>query len=272
MKQLTGELPALRLQDVRYSYPDSVEALGGVSFEVEAGSITSVVGPSGCGKSTLLSLIAALLRPTAGSIERDEDQEGGRHPVSMVFQKDTLLPWLTVEENANLAFRFRGNRPENKTAHRAWIADLLATAKLTDFSHAYPHQLSGGMRRRLAFVAAVAPRPRLLLLDEPFSSVDEPTRIAIHQDVLRIVKEARISTVIVTHDLAEAISLSDRLVMLTNRPARVASVHDLTFGPERNVLQLRESQQYLARYGELWALLSREIAASDNRDGERIAR
>jgi ABC-type nitrate/sulfonate/bicarbonate transport system ATPase subunit len=187
----------------------------------------------------------------------------------MVFQKDTLLPWLSVEENAGLAFRFRANKGIDRVERESRITALLELAKLADFRKAYPHELSGGMRRRLALVAAVAPQPQLLLLDEPFSSVDEPTRIAIHQDLLEIIYESSISTVLVTHDLAEAISLSDQVAILTRRPTTVASVHDIPFGRDRNVLQLRESEQYLAQYGELWSRLSEEISRSGDESDQQ---
>jgi NitT/TauT family transport system ATP-binding protein len=262
---IAEDLPAVRLRNVSYSYPGSVEAVQDLSLDLAEGSITAIVGPSGCGKSTLLSLIAALVRPSAGAIERAASRGDGRLPVSLVFQKDTLLPWLTVEQNAGLAFRFRSGASVKRAERADWIRHLLELAKLAEFRSAYPHQLSGGMRRRLAFVTAVAPRPRLLLLDEPFSSVDEPTRVAIHQDVLNIVRESMMTTLIVTHDLAEAISLSDRVVLLTRRPARIAEFREMPFGRDRDVLQLRQSPQYLSEYGELWSGLSREILSDDNR-------
>jgi ABC-type nitrate/sulfonate/bicarbonate transport system ATPase subunit len=146
--------------------------------------------------------------------------------------------------------------------------ELLAMAGLEGFEKAYPYELSGGMRRRVAFITAMAAQPRLLLLDEPFSSLDEPTRVAIHQDVLEIVRRLGTSVVLVTHDLAEAASLCDRILILTARPGRVAVECDVPFGPERDMLALREQPDFLALNGRLWHDLSRQIEAGKREHGE----
>jgi NitT/TauT family transport system ATP-binding protein len=219
--------------------------------------VTGIVGPSGCGKSTTLALLARLARPTAGSVEI-APPSGKGHPLAMVFQQDTLLPWLTVEENVGLHFRFRGGRQAAKEE----IAGLLEMIGLDGFARAYPKQLSGGMRRRVAFLAGIAPKPDVLLLDEPFSSVDEPSRVRIHQEVLSIVNRFRTTTVLVTHDLAEAITLSHRVAIFSARPGRVIEIHEVPFGRERNVLELRDSPEFLALYGRLWHELSAQIARS----------
>ncbi len=268
----------LRLEGVRFSYPDGTAVLQGISESIEAGTTLGVVGPSGCGKSTLLALIAGLLEPSEGTIERPPP-EAGRHPLSMVFQKDTLLPWLTVGENVRLFSRFkshgrrsrflsrrgRGTGPEPPAGDGDLddrVAELLELVHLDDSADRYPYQLSGGMRRRLAFLAAVAPNPEILLLDEPFSSLDEPTRVDIHQDVFRISRMMEMTTVLVTHDLAEAISICDRVVILSSRPASVAEEHVVPFGNGREMLALRETPEFLDLYGHLWHDLSAQIQAS----------
>lgn len=255
----TSLVPAIRIRSVHYRYPNGTEALAGLDLNVARGSINAVVGPSGCGKSTLLHLLARLAEPTSGTVEHGREEKSIRHPLTMVFQKDTLLPWLTVAGNVGLFFKFHHIAKSELKKRIEWLLDLAA---LTSFADAYPYQLSGGMRRRVAFLAAVAPLPGILLLDEPFSSLDEPTRVAIHQDVYEILRQLQITCLIVTHDLGEAISLSDEVTILTKRPGRVAARHQVTFGRERNMLELRQTPQYLALYGQLWHDLSLQILRS----------
>lgn len=264
----------LELRNIQFSYATGRHVIDDLSLSVERGSVVGIIGPSGTGKSTLLSIIAGLRKPNSGTVERHF--EPGQHPVSMVFQKDTLLPWRTAADNIRLFadFKCHGLRRrwrdvprqrQNVGARQALedrVDELLEIGKLGDSRDAYPYQLSGGMRRRLAFLVAVAPSPQLLLLDEPFSSVDEPTRVGIHQDVLRIMQARGMTVVLATHDLAEAITLCDKVIVLSNRPASIASIHQIPFGADRNVLRLRESDEYLSLYGGLWHDLSAQIAAS----------
>lgn len=257
--------PLLNVDTVSFAYPGGNRVLDRMSIAVPAGSITGVVGPSGCGKSTLLALLAGLLQPGSGRIlwSRDEVQPA-RHPLTMMFQKDTLLPWLTVEDNIGLHFRFAGSRlgrPEQK----ARIAELIRLAGLEGAERKFPYQLSGGMRRRTAFLASVAPHPRTLLLDEPFSALDEPTRIGIHQDIFDIVKREGITVLLITHDLGEAISLSDQVLVLTSQPATVYKRFDIPFGAQRNFLELRENPAFLELYGQVWEQLAVQIQRSRNK-------
>lgn len=267
----TGE-PLVRLDEIRFEYPDGTTVLDNLSLSLSAGQIVGIVGPSGCGKSTLLSLIAGLVKPTGGNLERRLDGSK-RHPLSMVFQKDTLLPWLTAAENVAFFARFKkhGLRPSpiaritrRSTSNGALdqrVMELLTMIGLAERAESYPYQLSGGMRRRLAFLTAVAVESQVLLLDEPFSSVDEPTRIEIHQDVFRIARIMQMTMLLVTHDLAEAITLCDRVVILSNRPARIARDQTIPFGENRQMLRLRETDGYLNLYKGLWHTLSEQIAA-----------
>jgi ABC-type nitrate/sulfonate/bicarbonate transport system ATPase subunit len=154
---------------------------------------------------------------------------------------------------------FRRHAPDSQLDER--VQELLAVGGLSDYADAYPYQLSGGMRRRVAFLAAVAPDPQILLLDEPFSSVDEPTRIGIHQDAYRITRMMEMTTVLVTHDLAEAITLCDRVVILSRRPSAVSKEYVIPFGESRQMLKIRETDEYLALYKSLWHDLGAQIAA-----------
>lgn len=243
---------------VGFRYATGTEALSELDLDIRSGEVTAIVGPSGCGKSTTLALLAGLADPTAGTVKLAQSTRGG-HPLAMVFQQDTLLPWLTVEQNVSLHFRFCGGQKEAKEE----VGALLEMIGLDGFAHAYPKQLSGGMRRRAAFLAGIAPRPNMLLLDEPFSSVDEPSRVRIHQEVLAIVNRFKTTTVLVTHDLAEAITLSNRVAIFSARPGKIVAIHDIPFGQNRNVLELRNAREFLDLYGQLWHELSAQIAKSN---------
>ncbi len=251
---------AANLVNVGFRYPTGTVALSGLNLRIPAGRVTGIVGPSGCGKSTMLQLLSHLAEPTVGSVELGLEPRSDRHDVAMVFQQDSLLPWLTVRENVGLYYRF--HRANDKQKLKQEIDELLELADLVQFADAYPKQLSGGMRRRVAFLTGVAAKPQLLLLDEPFSSVDEPTRIGIHQQVLRIVRQHDMTVVIVTHDLAEAISLSDQVAIFSARPGNLVSMHDIPFGEERDVIALRDTSEFLAVYARLWHDLSQQIARS----------
>ena len=261
--------PLLRAEHLKYAYPGArgntgdVLAVEDVSITVEPGTVLSIVGPSGCGKSTLLSLVAGLQPPISGTVEwspvdRQALADRTQRLYTMVFQKDTLLPWLRVE--ANIAWGLRYLKLTEKQ-RKERVTQLLELVGLTEFRRAYPYQLSGGMRRRVAFLAGVAPMPQVILLDEPFSALDEPTRVNIHVEVKRIVAELGMAVILVTHDLSEAITLSDRVCILTKRPARVAKVFDIPFGPDRDVRGLRETDAYLSTYKAMWHELNLQIAA-----------
>jgi NitT/TauT family transport system ATP-binding protein len=243
----------LTISGVRYSYPSGLQALGGLDLQLGLGEVVAVVGPSGCGKSTLLSLIADLAPPSGGTISWDEARLGqadrGGRRLSMLFQRDTVLPWRTVEKNIRFGMESM-SMPKNE--QREWTDTLLKLGNLEDFRKAYPRTLSGGMRRRLGLLMSLAVRPAVLLLDEPFSALDEPTRVELASDVLKLAYTYKVSVLLVTHDLGEAISIADRIVVLTNRPARVQRVFDVGFGHDRDVVALRETPEYADLYGELW--------------------
>jgi NitT/TauT family transport system ATP-binding protein len=249
----------LEVRGVCFSYPNGPAVLEDIDLTLEPGELLGIVGPSGSGKSTLLRLIADLDDPSSGTVQVHAPR--GRHPVSLLFQQDTLLPWKTVAQNVE--FYYSLHRSLRGNAARRRCAELLAMVGLANSAGTYPHQLSGGMRRRVALLAAVAANPALLLLDEPFSSVDEPTRIAIHQELLAILRENGTSLVLVTHDLNEAISLCGRVAVVSSRPARIASIYDTTsVGDRSDLLALRSRPEYLSLYARIWAELSDHIRAS----------
>jgi NitT/TauT family transport system ATP-binding protein len=256
--QSNGASGGISVEDVSFAYPGGVTALSGLDLRIPRNGSIAVVGPSGCGKSTLLQLLSGIRQPSAGRIAWPA-WPADTHPMAMVFQTDTLLPWLTAAENVGLHFKFR-RAPRDYVRGR--VRDLLSMVGLEDFADAYPYELSGGMRRRVAFLAAVAPKPAALLLDEPFSSLDEPTRVAIHGDALKIMAELDMTVVLITHDLAEAITLCDEVVILTSRPGRVYSRHTVPLPREREPLHLRQTEEFLRMYGTLWQELSLQIEAS----------
>lgn len=248
-----AEETLLRLSGVSYMYPNGLEAVDDIDLELRRGEIISIVGPSGCGKSTLLSLIAGLIDPVSGSIEWSDDaapdsrQPGQR--LSMVFQRDTVFPWRTVEKNVQFGMECMDlSKPERDE----WTDSLLRIANLEQFRKAYPRALSGGMRRRVGLIMGLAVRPSVLLLDEPFGALDEPTRVELTADVLNLTYNYGVSVVLVTHDLGEAISVADRIIVMSNRPARIRRVVEVGHGHDRDVFKLRESPEFAEQYAQLW--------------------
>ena len=238
----------ITLQDIKFTYPSGGVALGGMSLDLRRGEILSIVGPSGCGKSTLFSILAGLARPTSGKvIWHLPGGKPGR--LNLVFQKDTNLPWLSVEQNIAFGLRYLNLTKAEKNAR---VHDLLGIARIRDIASRKPGQLSGGQRRRVALLMGVAPLPDVLLLDEPFSALDEATRIDVHEDVYRIVRETGISTALVTHDISEAISLSDRVILMKASPGRVERILDIPFGVDRKIESLREDAVFQNLCGDLW--------------------
>ncbi|HEY6553064.1 MAG TPA: ABC transporter ATP-binding protein [Vicinamibacteria bacterium] len=199
----------LRLTGVNHAY-QGVEVLRGLDLDVRRGEFVALVGPSGCGKTTLLNLCSGWLRPSAGAVVRT-----GR--VRMVFQQDGLFPWLTVDENVRLGLRHMPGEPER--AQRA--SSLLALIGLSSFASHYPHQLSGGMRQRVELARALGGDTDLLLMDEPFSSLDYLTRLKMRGELARLLREQPRTVVLVTHDIEEAAQLADRVLVLTDRPGRI---------------------------------------------------
>ena len=241
------------LQHVALTYqsPDGeVEALRDISFQMEEGEFVSIVGPSGCGKSTLLSLIAGLERPTAGSILVDGEAVRAPTPkAGFMPQQDQLFPWQTIWGNVTLGLAIRqGNTPEAQSR----VRELLARYGLTDFSEKLPGQLSGGMRQRCALIRTLAADPKILLLDEPFSALDYQTRLSVSADICRIIRQERKTALLVTHDISEAISMSDRVVVLSRRPAVIRAIHDLAPLRGLSPMERRDSEAFRGFFNLIW--------------------
>lgn len=231
----TDQLPAIQLSDVvmrfRLDTGAEVTALDRMSLSVATGEFVALLGPSGCGKSTVLRLAASLETPTEGRVElsgRPPSQLAKLHRLGVAFQDHALLPWLSVKGNIGLAFKIAG-RP----ADRARVMELIELIGLEAFEDARPKQLSGGMRQRVAIARALALRPELLLLDEPFGALDAVTRRQMNLELQRIWLEERVTTLLVTHAVDEALFLADRVIVLSGRPGRVTRSLDVPFARPR---------------------------------------
>ena len=228
-----------------------VPALEDINLTVNEGEFVSIVGPSGCGKSTLLSLFAGLLFPSKGVVSVGGRQVSGpTHQVGYMLQKDHLFEWRTILENVVLGLEI------TKTLHtgtRNYVLKLLETYGLADFKEKYPNQLSGGMRQRAALIRTLATNPQILLLDEAFSALDYQTRLVVVEDIYSIIKRENKTAILVTHDIAESISMADRVVVLTKRPGTVKSVYDIKFSCEkRTPMNCREAPEFRQYFNKIW--------------------
>jgi NitT/TauT family transport system ATP-binding protein len=221
-------VPAVRLTDVSKAYRTGggdLLALDRVSLTARGGEFVCIIGASGCGKSTLLNLVAGLDGPTSGRVDT------GERTVGLMFQEPALFPWLTAGRNVELALRARG---VSKAARRARVADLLETVRLTGFADKRPHELSGGMRQRVALARTLAQDADVLLMDEPFGALDAMTRDLLHDEIERICADRTLTVLFVTHNVREAARLGDRVIVLSSRPGRVIAEYPVPrLGPRR---------------------------------------
>jgi NitT/TauT family transport system ATP-binding protein len=236
-------------------------AVGDVSLDIEDGQFVTIVGPSGCGKSTILNLVAGFLPPTSGHVRVDDKEVAGELPDSLgyIFQKDTLLPWYSVRRNVELGLRFHGM---SMAEMQRRVDDLLALAHLTGSADAYPHQLSGGMRRRVALCMSLAVEPRILLLDEPFGALDTHTKTHLHRELLEIWRALKQTVIMVTHDLDEAITLYDRVVVLSGPPSRVLLDEAIAIPHPRDVFALRQTDAFTRHFTSIWSVLGQQFKAT----------
>lgn len=233
---------------------ESVRALAPVDLSINAGAFVSLVGPSGCGKSTLLKVLADLMPPTAGKVLIDGAQpsvlrQAGR--IGLVFQQANLMPWLTIEKNVCLLRDLVHQRKENAGGTQSInVAELIEIVGLKGFENKLPHQLSGGMQQRAALARALALDPSVLLMDEPFAALDEITRDRMAFELMRIWQQYQKTVIFVTHSLAEAVFLSDRVVLMSARPGRIHKIYDIDLPRPRNE-ETRLSDAFLALVTEI---------------------
>jgi NitT/TauT family transport system ATP-binding protein len=235
-----------------------VQALEKVCFRVREGEFISLVGPSGCGKSTVLNLLAGLMKPSRGKVCLRGNEVQGVHPdIGYVFQRDTLLPWRTVLENVWLGLELKGvSRSECMELAMAAIKKV----GLAAFEHHYPHELSGGMRKRCELVRTLINRPSLLFMDEPYGALDAQTRYLLQEDLLRMWGEEKTTIVFVTHDIGEAVVLSDRVLVMSCRPGTIIKDISINLPRPRSVLEAQASNEYVQHFKEIWNLVKGQQA------------
>jgi NitT/TauT family transport system ATP-binding protein len=236
-------------------------ALKNLNLTVFDGEFCSVVGPSGCGKSTLLAIISGLLQPTEGRTLLDGTHiRGTNERVGIILQKDHLFEWRTVLQNAELGLEILGKASAQA---RRQVHMLLELYGLGGFENSYPYQLSGGMRQRVALVRTLATNPDILLLDEPFSALDYQTKLILERDVHRIIRDNRKTALLITHDIEEAVSMSDRIIVLSGRPAQVKSIYEvaLTVEGERTPMNSRDAPEFRTYCKSIWEDLDIERRA-----------
>jgi len=230
-------------------------ALEPMTLDIPTGCFFMIVGPSGCGKTTLLRILAGLETPTSGTLEITKPA-AGRPSNSMVFQGDSLFPWMTVFENAAYGLRMR-HRPEGEI--KDVVGHYLQRTGLSRFHNSYPHQLSGGMRQRVSIARAFANDPDILLMDEPFSALDEQNKILLQEELLRIWEETRKTVMFITHSVDEAVTLGDRIMIMTAHPGRAKQIVDVPFERPRRVLELRAKPEYGELVYSIWGQLRDEV-------------
>lgn len=243
----------LEFKNVNYFYQtkeSEISALDGVDFTINNESFTSLVGPSGCGKTTILSLTAGLLTPSSGEILLDKKPiEKNDSRIGYMFQRDHLFEWRTIWQNITLGLELQHLKKDERKLSLA--EELLKKYDLYNFKNKKPRQLSGGMRQRVALIRTLVLEPALLLLDEPFSALDFQTRLKVCDDVYDIIKTEKKTALLVTHDISEAISMSDKVIILSKRPAKVKTEVELTF-PEPTPLLKRENKDFGKYFEMIW--------------------
>ena len=243
----------------------TIEAVRDVSFDVRRGEFVALLGPSGSGKSTVLNMIASLIRQTGGEILIDGKRvvSGKATPnVGYVFQRDTLFPWRTVADNIGYGLELSGvPAPERKER----IAQCVAQAGLKGFENAYPSALSGGMRQRAALMRTLIVEPQILLMDEPFGALDTHTKIDMHEVLLRIWEREQQTVLFVTHDLGEALTLADRIILFSARPGRIKDMFEVDFARPRDAVKVRETPRYAELFQHIWHSLGEEFVKGRER-------
>ncbi len=221
-----------------------INAIKEISFDVNEGEFLVIVGSSGCGKSTLLSILSDLETLTEGNILKNDSLK-----IGYMLQEDALLPWLTIYENAILGLKIKKIDTQENIDE---VIRLLKLYNLYDFKDKYPKNLSGGMKQRVALIRTLAIKPDLLLLDEPFSALDYQSRLAVSDDVYKIIKKEKKTVIMVTHDLAEAISMADRIIVLSKRPATIKKIYDIKLEHKGTPINNRKDGKFSKYYDMIW--------------------
>lgn len=234
-----------------HSVKGETEALNNINFEVNDGEFISILGPSGCGKSTLLNIISGLIEPSKGKVlYKDEDIKNNLDKIGYMFQKDHLFEWFTVWDNVILGLKIKKQLNDES---KKKVEELLENYGLIKFKNHYPSELSGGMRQRVALIRTLALNPEILFLDEPFSALDYQSRLLVCDDVYKIIKREKKTAIMVTHDIAEAISVSKKVVVLSKRPSSVKTEVPIRFSKDDiTPFEKREEPEFRVYFNDLW--------------------
>ena len=237
-------LKITNLKKIYHTKNKEIEAISDFSLTLNANEFIALVGPSGCGKSTILKILSGIEEKSDGKVEIKENTKLG-----YMLQEDSLFDWLTIKENCLLGLKIQ-NILNNETEKN--VLRLLETYGLKDFINSYPSNLSGGMRQRVALIRTLAINPDILLLDEPFSALDYQSRLAVSDDVYRIIKKEKKSAIIVTHDIAEAISMADHIIVLTNRPCKIKNIYEIKLTNKSTPIENRKTKEFSTYYDKIW--------------------
>ena len=239
------------IKKIYHTKNGEIEAIRDISFSVKEGEFLSIVGPSGCGKSTLLSILAGLEKESNGEILLQKNKS-----VGYMLQTDSLFPWLSILDNALLGLRLlKRDTKENIS----YVHHLLKTYGLIDFAKKHPNELSGGMKQRVALIRTLALKPDILFLDEPFSALDYQSRLQLSDDIYRILKKEKKTAIMVTHDLAEAISMSDRILVLSKRPCIIKNIYDISLSNKSFPIENRKAKEFGTYYDMIWKDLDKNV-------------
>ena len=251
MQKMEKILEVKNISKKYQSKEGEIQALNNVNFRVKSGEFISIIGPSGCGKSTLLSIIAGLEEKTEGEIYIEGEKCNGISPkIGYMLQRDCLLEWRNILSNTLFGLEIKGIKNKENIEY---VKELLKKYNLYDFRNKYPSELSGGMRQRVALIRTLAVKPKILLLDEAFSALDYQTRIMVTEDIYSILRKEKITALIVTHDISEAISMSDRVLVLSKRPGTIKDIHKIDFEIEnRTPINCRQSPKFSKYFDCLW--------------------
>ena len=236
------------LSKIYHTKNGEIKALDNINFTINKGEFISIIGPSGCGKSTILSILSNLIDKSDGTIELKDN-----YSIAYMLQSDCLLPFMTILNNCLLGLRVKNKlTKENKE----YVIKLLKTYGLSDFINKYPSSLSGGMRQRVALIRTLALKPDILLLDEATSALDYQSALAISDDIYKILKQENKTLIMVTHDIEQAISMSDKIIVLSKRPAHIKNIYDIEFNSERDFLKIKNEKNYNSYYDMIWSDLN----------------
>lgn len=238
------------LTKIYHTKNGEIKAIDNISFNLYEKEFLCIVGSSGCGKSTLLNILANLDEKSDGQIKKNKNLK-----IGYMLQEDALFPWLTILENATLGLEIKKIKTKENVEY---VKELLTKYGLKDFLYKYPSQLSGGMRQRVALIRTLAIKPDILLLDEPFSALDYVSRLMVSEDVKKIIKAEKKTVIMITHDLAEAISLADRIIVLSKRPSRIKTIYDIKIDGS-SALERRKSNKFSYYYDLLWKELDKNV-------------